>query len=218
MPKLRTANLLGALSTEIAGRLEQQLRKHPNATDSGVAALNIIGFYEGCSNGALSRALQLSHTATVRVVDKLEAAGLVESRSARDRRSVALYLTSRGRTRARRARPHARSGSRPRRCRCCAPARPQSTGCSPLRPSPSAAPPCAGEGWRRARSGRRDRASPRRSGSSGSVRSRRRVRATSHKQSPDAFASRLARAAPGLKTRRRRPPTTGRRKGFLRGG
>jgi len=101
MSKLRTANLLGALSTEIAGRLEHQLRQHPNATDSAVAALNVIGFYEGCSNGALSRALQLSHTATVRLVDKLEAAGLVESHAGTDRRSVALHLTSRGRAKAR---------------------------------------------------------------------------------------------------------------------
>jgi MarR family transcriptional regulator, negative regulator of the multidrug operon emrRAB len=99
MPKLRTANLLGALACEISGRLDERLKSHPNQTDSSAAALNVIGFYEGCSNIALSRALKLSHTATVRLVDKLEAAGLVKSKTGEDRRSVALSLTEAGRAR-----------------------------------------------------------------------------------------------------------------------
>ena len=98
---LRTANLLGALAGEIAGRLDERLKRHPNQTDSAAAALNIIGFYGGCSNNALSRALQRSHTATVRLVDKLEHDKLVESRPAEDRRSVALHLTDKGRQEAR---------------------------------------------------------------------------------------------------------------------
>ena len=101
MAKLRTANLLGALAMEIAGRLERRGRRHPNETSSAAAALNVIGFYEGCSNGALSRALGLSHTATVRLVDKLEAAGLVVSEPGADKRVVALRLTELGRERAR---------------------------------------------------------------------------------------------------------------------
>jgi DNA-binding MarR family transcriptional regulator len=99
MSKLRTANLLGALAGEVAERLDRRGRVHPNQTDSAAAALNLIGFYDGCSNGALSRALRLSHTATVRLVDKLEAAGLVVSEAGTDRRSVALHLTSEGRAR-----------------------------------------------------------------------------------------------------------------------
>ena len=100
MSKQRTANLLGALACEIADRLDRGLKSHPNQTDSAAAALNLIGDYDGCSNSALSRALQLSHTATVRMVDKLEAAGLVDSRRGEDRRSVALYLTKAGRKQA----------------------------------------------------------------------------------------------------------------------
>jgi MarR family transcriptional regulator, negative regulator of the multidrug operon emrRAB len=100
MAKLRTANLLGALAMEIAGRLERHGRRHPNETSSAAAALNVIGFYEGCSNGALSRALGLSHTATVRLVDKLEAADLVVSEPGADKRVVALRLTELGRERA----------------------------------------------------------------------------------------------------------------------
>lgn len=100
MSKLRTANLLGALAGAISDRLARHARSHPNETDSAAAALNVIGFYDGCSNGALAAALGLSHTATVRLVDKLEAGGFVESRSASDRRAVALSLTDTGRTRA----------------------------------------------------------------------------------------------------------------------
>lgn len=101
MSKLRTANLLGALACEIAERLDQMLKDHPNATDSAAAALNVIGFYEGCSNNALSRALKLSHTTTVRLIDKLAAQGLVERREGTDRRAVSLFLTKRGREQAR---------------------------------------------------------------------------------------------------------------------
>ena len=103
MSKLRTANLLGTLATEIAGRLERHGRLHPNETSSATAALNIIGFYEGCSNGALGHALGLSHTATVRLVDKLEAADLVVIEPSADKRAVALPLTEGCRERARHA-------------------------------------------------------------------------------------------------------------------
>ena len=101
MSKLRTANLLGALAGELAGRLDRSGKTHPNETSTAAAALNVIGFYEGCSNGALARALGLSHTATVRLVDKLEVLGLVVSEIGTDRRSVALSLTEAGRERAR---------------------------------------------------------------------------------------------------------------------
>lgn len=101
MTKLRTANLLGALACEIAERLDQRLKNHPNESDSAAAALNVVGFYEGCSNNALSRALKLSHTTTVRLIDKLVEQGLVERREGIDRRAVSLFLTRRGRERAR---------------------------------------------------------------------------------------------------------------------
>lgn len=101
MPRLRTANLLGALSGEVAGRLERRLKQHPSQTDSSAAALNVLSFWEGCSNAELAGVLRLSHTATVRLIDKLEAEGLVESRTAQDRRAVALHLTEAGAARIR---------------------------------------------------------------------------------------------------------------------
>jgi DNA-binding MarR family transcriptional regulator len=100
--QLRTANLLGALSVAISDRLAEALKNHPNQTDSAAAALNLIGFYEGCTNSALSASLGLSHTATVRLLDRLESKGFVERRVAEtDQRAVALYLTRKGRTRLR---------------------------------------------------------------------------------------------------------------------
>ena len=88
--------MLAAFAGEISERTAEQLRNHPNQTDSAAAALNTIGFWEGCSNAELSRVLRLSHSATVRLVDKLEAQGLVEARSGKDRRSVNFYLTPAG--------------------------------------------------------------------------------------------------------------------------
>jgi DNA-binding MarR family transcriptional regulator len=100
MSRLRTANLLGALAGEVANRLDRQLKSHPDQTNSSAAALNIIAYYEGCTNARLARALHLSHTAAVRLVDKLEVEGLVESRDADDGRAVALYLAVAGKAQA----------------------------------------------------------------------------------------------------------------------
>lgn len=97
MTRLRTANLLAALSGEVSQALDRGLKAHPNQTTSSAAALNVLGFWEGCSNAELARVLGLSHTATVRLVDKLEAQGLVDSRPGEDRRFVSLHLTPAGR-------------------------------------------------------------------------------------------------------------------------
>src|SRR5689334_2736128 len=86
MSKLRTANLLGALSGVVTERLVQRLKRHPNQTDSAAAALNVLTFWEGASNTELAKVLGLSHPATVRLVDRLEDAGLVEARPGRDKR------------------------------------------------------------------------------------------------------------------------------------
>jgi len=100
MSTLITANLLGALAEEVSDRLNRLNKIHPNQTDSSSAALNVIALYEGCSNNELSRALQLSHPATVRLIDKLEIEGAVERRETKDKRAVALHLTRKGRGRA----------------------------------------------------------------------------------------------------------------------
>jgi DNA-binding MarR family transcriptional regulator len=99
MSRLRTANLLGALAGEVTNCLDRQFKEHPNQTNSSAAALNVIAYFEGCTNTQLANALRLSHPAAVRLVDKLEAEGLVEARDAKDRRAVALVLTEKGKAR-----------------------------------------------------------------------------------------------------------------------
>jgi MarR family transcriptional regulator, negative regulator of the multidrug operon emrRAB len=98
---LRTANLLGALAGEVSDRLQRMLQQHPNQTDSAAAALNLIGQEDGLSNIALSQNLQLSHTATVRLVSKLKAEGLVRIGEAQDKRAVAIRITASGRKKVR---------------------------------------------------------------------------------------------------------------------
>jgi DNA-binding MarR family transcriptional regulator len=96
MPRLRTANLLAAFAGEVTDVVGSVIKTHPNQTDSAAAALNIMSFWEGITNAQLARALKLSHTATVRLVDKLEARGFVEARDGEDRRVTHLHLTRAG--------------------------------------------------------------------------------------------------------------------------
>lgn len=95
----RCANMLGALSAAVVEQVKTALLSHPNHNDSSLAALKLVGEFEGCSNSQLSQALGLSHTATVRLTDKLVASGLVDRAPAADRRAVSLSLTSEGRMR-----------------------------------------------------------------------------------------------------------------------
>ena len=96
MSRLRTANLLAAFAGEVTDVVGSAIKTHPNQTDSAAAALNIMSFWEGITNAQLARALKLSHTATVRLVDKLEVLGFVEARSGEDRRATYLHLTQTG--------------------------------------------------------------------------------------------------------------------------
>jgi DNA-binding MarR family transcriptional regulator len=97
MTRLRTANMLAAFAGEVSERANARLKSHPNQTDSTFAALNIMSFWEGITNAQLAKALKLSHTATVRLVDKLEAQGYVQARRGKDKRATHLFLTDTGR-------------------------------------------------------------------------------------------------------------------------
>lgn len=92
----RTANLLGALGIVLADALADA------GGDSEAAALVAIGGPSaGASIEALSAVVGLSHSGTVRLVDRLEADGLLERRRGADQRSAALLLTPAGRRAAR---------------------------------------------------------------------------------------------------------------------
>ena len=93
----RTANLLGALGLALADRIEAAATQVLKQGGETSAALVVIGYGLGPSNDQLRRVLRLSHSGTVRLVDRLVAEGLVERRQAADGRAVALHATKRGR-------------------------------------------------------------------------------------------------------------------------
>jgi DNA-binding MarR family transcriptional regulator len=97
----RDANLLGALGLALADRLSAAAE--PAAGRSAAAALVALSARAARpSIDALARIVGLSHSGTVRLVDRLERDGLVERRRGADQRSAALVLTPAGRRAARR--------------------------------------------------------------------------------------------------------------------
>ena len=94
----RTANLLGVVGLAVANRIEETAREVLNHAGETPAALVVIGYDLGPSNDELRQILALSHSGTVRLVDRLVADGLVERRAGRDGRAVALHVSKRGRS------------------------------------------------------------------------------------------------------------------------
>ena len=99
----RTANLLGALSLALADEQQAAAAAVAGHGASGPAALVLLGdLAGGATIEELRRALGLTHSGTVRLVDRLVGGGLVERRVGGDARSVSLHLTGSGRRTARR--------------------------------------------------------------------------------------------------------------------
>jgi DNA-binding MarR family transcriptional regulator len=92
----RTANLIGALALGVEDRVEEALRA-TQPDRSLAAALSTLAQNDGLSVRGLSEALRLTHAATVRVVDRLEAAGWARRGEGRDGRTRSLHLTAAGR-------------------------------------------------------------------------------------------------------------------------
>lgn len=92
------ANLLGALSLAVMDRIEQGAREVVGRGGETPAALIVIGYGQGMTNDKLRRILGLSHSGTVRLVDRLVLDQLVERRPGKDGREVALHLTAKGTT------------------------------------------------------------------------------------------------------------------------
>ena len=96
----REANLLGALCLAVSDRIRSLSSAEGTGEGTeGAALVAISTFLEGCSIEQLSRVVALSHSAAVRLADRLEAEGLVVRRPGADRRAVALEPTARGRAR-----------------------------------------------------------------------------------------------------------------------
>ena len=93
----RTANLLGSLSLAVTDRLRAATEAAAGHAGSGPAALAALSTYlEGEPIDALGRSLGLTHSAAVRLVDRLEESGLVQRRRGVDGRSVSLVMTATG--------------------------------------------------------------------------------------------------------------------------
>ena len=93
----RQVNLLGAIALAATDRIRADVAAvAPNAGEGPAGLVVVASFLRGGSIEELSRVLELSHSATVRLVDKLEREGLVEKRSGRDARTVAIFPTDDG--------------------------------------------------------------------------------------------------------------------------
>ena len=97
----RTANLLGALALALSDRMTEETETRAEHGAAAPAALVSVGVDPGLSVGALAQTVGLTHSATVRLVDRLARDGLVERRGGMDGRSVGLHLTRRGAARRR---------------------------------------------------------------------------------------------------------------------
>ena len=97
----RTANLLGALALALTDQITEEVETRAEYGAAAPAALVSIGIDPSLSVGALAQVIGLTHSATVRLIDRLAGNGLVERRAGADGRSVGLYLTRRGAARRR---------------------------------------------------------------------------------------------------------------------
>jgi MarR family transcriptional repressor of emrRAB len=97
----RTANLLGAAALAISGAADDFMSETGRRGQAANAALAILLQWPPRSIGDLARVLRRSHSATVRLIEELQADGLVTKHSGTDRRSIIVKLTSAGRREAR---------------------------------------------------------------------------------------------------------------------
>jgi DNA-binding MarR family transcriptional regulator len=94
----QAVNLLGALSLSVTDRVQGSMSRETGERDSGAAMLSaLLHFLDDPSIELLSQVLGLSHSGTVRLVDRLEAAGYISRNASSDKRTIAITLTATGR-------------------------------------------------------------------------------------------------------------------------
>lgn len=97
----RGGNVLGALSLVVADRTARAVAADQSQT--AAAALSALAqSLDGCTVDRLRRVLGMTSSGTVRLIDRLEAAGHVRRGPGGDARSTSLALTATGRRAARR--------------------------------------------------------------------------------------------------------------------
>jgi MarR family transcriptional regulator, negative regulator of the multidrug operon emrRAB len=93
----REANLLGALSLAVAERSDRAVQAAAGSGGAAPAALVALAtFLDGSSLDVMRRPLGLSHSAAVRLADRLAGDGLVRRDPGADARSVAIRITEEG--------------------------------------------------------------------------------------------------------------------------
>jgi MarR family transcriptional regulator, negative regulator of the multidrug operon emrRAB len=92
----RLSNLLGALALALTDAQGAAMEEASGLSQSAAAAVMMLGTNDGITIDALSRILGLSHSATVRAIERLHADGLVARIDREDRREVGLSLTLAG--------------------------------------------------------------------------------------------------------------------------
>jgi MarR family transcriptional regulator, negative regulator of the multidrug operon emrRAB len=96
----RLENILGSAAVAVADAIDDAAELAAGHGAAGPAALTALRHHQGCSVDHLAGVIGLSHSGTVRLVDRLEADGLVRRGPGRDARAVALDLTAKGARRA----------------------------------------------------------------------------------------------------------------------
>lgn len=97
MVEERNANLLGALAVAVTDVLSNTLGEPPVMAASELATLVTVANYPGQPIESLRATLRLTHSGAVRVVDRLQRAGLLARTPTSRGRSVALTVTPPGR-------------------------------------------------------------------------------------------------------------------------
>lgn len=94
----RAANILGAFALALTDKVSAAVKTAGLSNDTASAAVVQIGFEPGISIERLRNCLALSHSATVRLIDSLQAENLVsrERNAAVDSRVAVLKLTPKG--------------------------------------------------------------------------------------------------------------------------
>lgn len=88
--------LIGKAAQQVTRRARERLAAH-NVTPTQYAVLKVLWHEDGRSGAELSDRLVIDSATVTGVIDRLEAAGLLERRSdSADRRVQRLYLTARG--------------------------------------------------------------------------------------------------------------------------
>ncbi|TGP21592.1 MULTISPECIES: MarR family transcriptional regulator [unclassified Mesorhizobium] len=98
MTDSKIENVIGALALAFADTLQRDAQAEAPEAGPAAAAVTLIGHVPGLSIERLRRALSLSHSGAVRLVDRLVAEGLAARFAAPDHRAVALRLTPLGET------------------------------------------------------------------------------------------------------------------------